>query len=218
MERVALEVVPGGAVASREPAERYVFTALPDAAVTARTAVALVELLELNRERAAAAAPLDPEALAAALTAGRKALRRARRPLPSDGRCERAERWLSDRLDGALAATDATLLAVHLDRCPRCVEHDRVLEQARSALRAGFAASRTVAPAPVETSPSPKLVAVPAPRPPALPATPPALRRDRRSTVSWLEAGSPEVRAVVAMVVVLLLMAAALAAGVAIST
>ena len=50
------------------------------------------------------------------------------------GWCERAERLISDRIDGALAERDAPRLEVHLRNCPRCVEHERRLVQATDAL------------------------------------------------------------------------------------
>ena len=58
-------------------------------------------------------------------------------PLPGSGWCERAERLISDRLDGALDTRDEARLDVHLRNCPRCVEHERRLVQATDALLGG---------------------------------------------------------------------------------
>ena len=60
--------------------------------------------------------------------------------LPGSGWCERAERLISDRIDGALPERDEPRLDVHLRNCPRCVEHERRLVQATDALVAGVVA------------------------------------------------------------------------------
>ena len=50
----------------------------------------------------------------------------------------RAERHISDRLDGVLDAAGAAVLDAHLANCPRCEEHERRLVQAQNALVAGL--------------------------------------------------------------------------------
>ena len=72
----------------------------------------------------------------------RKELRQTLSPLSGSGWCERAERLISDRLDGALGETDGRRLDVHLRNCARCVEHERRLVQATDALLAGIAPAR----------------------------------------------------------------------------
>ena len=74
------------------------------------------------------------------LATARKSLRRTRAELPSGGRCERAERALSDRLDGATSAMDERFLDAHLTRCARCRTHELELTAALEELRAELAA------------------------------------------------------------------------------
>jgi anti-sigma factor RsiW len=64
--------------------------------------------------------------------AERKAQRRTRVELASGGRCERAERVLSDQLDGLASPGEERFLAAHLQRCRRC--HTHVEELAIAAL------------------------------------------------------------------------------------
>jgi anti-sigma factor RsiW len=76
----------------------------------------------------------DEAELSDALARARKELRRSVATLGGSGWCERAERMISDRIDGALADGDTARLDVHLRNCPRCVEHERRLVQATDAL------------------------------------------------------------------------------------
>ena len=133
---------------------------------------------------------IDEEALAASLARARKELRRTLASLPGSGWCERGERLISDRIDGALAQRDEARLDVHLRNCPRCVEHERRLVHATDALVAGAAP----APAPsapalvpdVEPAAPPELAAI-EPKMSEAPEVLP-LRRPRRelaSAVSW---------------------------------
>jgi Putative zinc-finger len=122
------------------PAARHVAERLPRLAPLPRDALALVTLAGRSREEAAARLELEPEQLAIALARGRKELRRALYPLPGSGWCERAERLISDRLDGELDDVGAARLGVHLKNCPRCVDHERRLVQAIDALVEGVAA------------------------------------------------------------------------------
>ena len=87
-----------------------------------------------------------------ALARARKELRRSLWPLPGSGWCERAERLVSDRLDGPLDDVGAARLGVHLRNCPRCVDHERRLVQAIDGLVAGLAGE-----------PEPPVPAAPAP-------------------------------------------------------
>jgi hypothetical protein len=119
-----------------------------------RDALALVTLAGRSRDEAAARLELEPEAFAAVLARGRKELRRSLHPLPGSGWCERAERLISDRLDGVLDEVGSARLGVHLPNCPRCVEHERRLVQAIDALVAGVAG---------EPAPAPQAAPAPAP-------------------------------------------------------
>ena len=144
-------------------------------------ALALVDLAGRTRAEAAAEAGLAPADLATALAAGRTALRRALHPLPGSGWCARAERLLSDRIDGELDDRGGRVLDTHLDNCPRCVEHDRRLAQAQDGLITRFVAAHGLATAPepstghapelhvVEpvTEQVPETAAEPEPEPPA---------------------------------------------------
>jgi Putative zinc-finger len=119
---------------------------LPKLEPLPRDALALVTLAGRSREEAAARLELEPEAFAAMLARGRKELRRSLHPLSGSGWCERAERLISDRLDGALDELGSARLGVHLPNCPRCVEHERRLVQAIDALVAGVAGDPAPAP------------------------------------------------------------------------
>jgi hypothetical protein len=89
-----------------------------------------------GRPRSELAADIGVEAdeLGRMLAAVRKSLRRTVVALPGSGWCERAERLVSDRLDGELGDRGTALLDVHLRNCSRCVEHERRLVQAGDAL------------------------------------------------------------------------------------
>jgi hypothetical protein len=131
-----------------EPAEaaRLVAERLPKLDPLPRDALALVTLAGRSREEAAARLELEPDAFAAVLARGRKELRRSLHPLAGSGWCERAERLISDRLDGVLDELASARLGVHLPNCPRCVEHERRLVQAIDALVAGVAGEPAPAP------------------------------------------------------------------------
>lgn len=157
---------PSGPV---DPAQAFAFVSerLPGLDRPAAEALARVEIAGLERT--------DGDALAR----GRKALRRSLYPLPGSGWCERAERMISDRIDGELAEPGPRRLEVHLDNCSRCVEHERRLAQAtdelvRSFLEAHPQPSLTVAPESPQPEPEPEpaapvLAPVPAARPAAVP-------------------------------------------------
>jgi hypothetical protein len=147
---------PAAALADR--AERHVFALLGDLDAIDRRALALIELA--GADRAAAARELGTD-VAEPLARARKALRRAKAPLASGARCERAERLLSDRLDAPLDREPRKWLEIHLARCPRCEEHDRLLDEARTELRVTFdAAPPQLPPAPEP----PRLAEPPQPR------------------------------------------------------
>jgi hypothetical protein len=183
---------PPGPVAP-EDAAGYVAQALAALDDEARRALALVELAGRSRGAVAAELGLSPEAIAAALTRARKALRRSMFPLSASGWCERAERLISDRLDGELSDPGRRRLEVHLGNCDRCVEHERALGQAREALVARFVELHPAAePEPEsEPAPAPELRVVepaPPPPPPARPkqATPaPVAKRRDASNLAW---------------------------------
>ena len=115
-------------------AVELVGAALPSLGEPDRTALALVALTGLSRAQVAVRLGRDEAELSRLLAGARKELRRAVAALPGSGWCERAERLISDRMDGALAAADAARLDVHLRNCPRCVEHERRLVLATDAL------------------------------------------------------------------------------------
>jgi hypothetical protein len=113
--------------------------ALPGLADTDRTALALVALAGLPRRQVALRLGRDEADLSQSLARARKELRRTVAALGGSGWCERAERLISDRMDGALADGDGARLDVHLRNCPRCVEHERGLVRATDALVASAA-------------------------------------------------------------------------------
>ena len=149
--RAPLRPVPG------QPAEpvtdaaavTLVATALPSLAEPDRTALALVALAGMPRGHVALRLGRDEAELSDALARARKELRRTVASLGGSGWCERSERMISDRIDGALADGDVRRLDVHLRNCPRCVEHERRLVQATDAL----VASATGVPYAFPTSP-----------------------------------------------------------------
>src|SRR5436190_2365050 len=104
MEHSPLRPVPSRPPGPVDPEEatRHVASVLPELDPPAATALGLVALAGTPRQEAAEAADLSLEELGEALSRARKALRRSRFPLPGSGWCERAERLVSDRLDGAL--------------------------------------------------------------------------------------------------------------------
>ena len=155
MERGSLRPVPLRPPGPVDPAEaaRHVGLTLPDLDDEASRALALVEIAGRSRDDAIAELGLDVEGVAAALARARKALRRSIFPLAATGWCERAERLLSDRLDGVLEPPGAPRLDVHLRHCGRCVEHERRLAQAREALVHGYVEAH--APPPPEPEPEP---------------------------------------------------------------
>ena len=186
MERASLRPVPQRPSGPVEPAAAllHVEGTLPDLDEPARHALALVDLVGRTRPEVCAETGTSDGELAEALARARKALRRAAFPLPGSGWCERAERLLSDELDGALTDPGPRRLAAHLANCDRCVEHERRLWQARDQLVVSFDAARTPEPVPAPEiadepddepvelpDPELRLVEVPAPGVPA-PAEP----------------------------------------------
>ncbi len=136
MERIPLRPIPirpAGPVTPAQ-AEAAVAEALPALPEREARALALVAVAAVPRAQAAPELGIGEEELALALAAGRKALRAAAMPLPGSGWCERAERLVSDRIDGELPEARAPMLDVHLRNCPRCVEHERRLVHATDAL------------------------------------------------------------------------------------
>src|SRR4051794_950093 len=126
------------ATALRDRAERHVFATLAELPALERRVLALLELTGADRAAAARDTGLDEQGVRQAAARARKALRRARAPLAAGGRCEHAELLLSDRIDGLLEWRDGRWLDIHLDRCPRCREHEALLSEAREELREEF--------------------------------------------------------------------------------
>jgi hypothetical protein len=135
MARAPLRPVPGPAEpVSDAAAVALIGAAVPGLAEPDRTALALVALAGRPRGQVALRLGMNGPELAERLTHARKELRRTVAALGGSGWCERAERLISDRLDGELAAGDEKRLDIHLRNCPRCVEHERRLVQATDAL------------------------------------------------------------------------------------
>jgi hypothetical protein len=140
MEHAPLRPVPRRPSGPVDPQQAVaaVERTLPGLDGRTATALALVTLAGRNRAEATARLDMDEQELAAALAAGRKALRRTVAPLAASGWCERAELLISDRLDGAIDDPGTARLDVHLRNCERCVEHERRLVQATDALVEGL--------------------------------------------------------------------------------
>ena len=166
MERAALRPVPQRPSRPVDPAQAlaHVEATLPAVDDAARQVLSLVDLVGRTRPEVCAETGIAEPELADALARARKALRRAAFPLPGSGWCERAERLLSDELDGALEDPGPRRLAAHLANCERCVEHERRLWQARDQLVLSFEEAQ----APREM-PEPEIAAEPDPEPVELP-------------------------------------------------
>jgi Putative zinc-finger len=169
-QHAPLRPVPGrpSEPVSEPEAVARVAAALPALGERERVALALAGLAGTARPLVAARLGVDEAELAVVLAAARKELRRTMSPLPGSGWCERAERLISDRMDGALAPADVPRLDAHQRNCPRCVEHERRLVQATDALTTGAApapSAPVVADAPPAAEP-PTLVPSPAPSEP----------------------------------------------------
>jgi putative zinc finger protein len=167
--------------ARSDRAERHVFAALPDLDAVPRRGLALT-VAGVPRAGVASDLGLAGAELLEVLATARKSLRRTRTELPSGGRCERAERVLSDRLDGATSPMDERFFEAHLRRCARCRTHATELDAALETLRTELAAPpkpvgarlRVVPPLPqLPRAPEPVAhVDVPPPFAPAHPAPP----------------------------------------------
>jgi hypothetical protein len=153
MEHAPLRPVPARPAGPIDPARalREVAGRLPAISPLAGRALALVVLAEQPRAEVAASLGVSEPELGLLLAEARKELRQTLVPLGGSGWCERAERLISDRLDGELTEADAPRLDVHLRNCPRCVEHERRLVQATDALIGGLSAPA----APVPAAPAP---------------------------------------------------------------
>jgi hypothetical protein len=149
VEHAPLRPVPRRPTGPVDPdvAVRLVASRLPSLGALPRNALALVTLSGRSRDEAAARLDVSPDDLAESLARARKELRRSLYPLPGSGWCERAERLVSDRLDGELDEVGAARLDVHLRNCRRCVEHERRLVQAIDGLVSGHAGEPEPAPA-----------------------------------------------------------------------
>jgi hypothetical protein len=212
MERAPLRPVPGrpsGPVSDAE-AVALVAAALPSLGERERTALALAGVADTARPAVAQRLGIDEAELADSLARARKELRRTLAPLPGSGWCERAERQISDRIDGALTPRDEQRLDVHLRNCPRCVEHERRLVQATDALVAGVApAPLPPAIVPAEPAAKPELAAIEPATPTPLPA--PEAAHARRSSRELASAIGWNVLLVFAIVLALAALALALA-------
>ena len=131
-----LRPVPLRPVGPVDPAEAlsHVLGALPDLSEDAARALSLIEIAGRTRDKAVEEMQVSADVLAELLYSARKALRRSMFPLSASGWCERAERLLSDRIDGVLTPPGPARLDVHLRNCERCVDHERRLAQTREKL------------------------------------------------------------------------------------
>jgi Putative zinc-finger len=186
MERAPLRPVPARPAGPVAPAaaSRALGAALPELDDREAEALALVALAGRPRREVAGELGIAADELAQALASARKALRRSLLPLTASGWCERAERLISDRLDGELDDRGAARLDVHLRNCPRCVEHERRLVQATDAL---LASASGPAPPPPAATVSPVELAVVAAAEPEASAEPAPARsgRQRASAAAW---------------------------------
>jgi len=142
-------------------AVRQVAAFVPEAGERDALALALVALAGHGRAEVASRLGLDEAGLSNALARARKELRRTVMALPGSGWCVRAERSISDRLDGPLSDREEGRLATHLRNCPRCVEHERRLVQATDALVGGLPAAPRAAPALAAVPDPPKVELAP---------------------------------------------------------
>ncbi|HEX6713263.1 MAG TPA: zf-HC2 domain-containing protein [Thermoleophilaceae bacterium] len=136
MEQATLRPVPLRPVGPVDPSEAlaHVLDALPDLREDAARALSLIEIAGRTRDKAVEEMEISGDTLASLLYDARKALRRSVFPLSASGWCERAERLLSDQIDGVLTPPGPARLGVHLRNCERCVDHERKLSQAREKL------------------------------------------------------------------------------------
>jgi hypothetical protein len=136
VEQATLRPVPLRPVGPVDPAEAFahVTAALPGLEEGAARALSLIEIAGRTRDNAVEELGISADSLAEMLYSARKALRRSVFPLSASGWCERAERLLSDRIDGVLRPPGPARLDVHLRNCERCVDHERKLSQAREKL------------------------------------------------------------------------------------
>ena len=203
MESAPLHPVPSrppGAIAPAE-AVRFATRELPGLDGPAAEALALIALAGRSREEVGGGTGLSGDELADALARARKALRRRLHPLPGSGWCERAERLISDRIDGALEAPGPARLKAHLVNCSRCVEHGRRLAQAQDALVTGFLDAHAAGDPGYDVPPDAPAVAGPArlsvlhvvPTPAPAPRPPPARALPVQAPPAELEAPAAEV-------------------------
>jgi hypothetical protein len=136
VEQATLRPVPLRPVGPVDPSEAlaHVLDALPDLSEDAARALSLIEIAGRTRDKALEEMQISADVLAELLYHARKTLRRSVFPLSASGWCERAERLLSDRIDGVLIPPGPARLDVHLRNCERCVDHERKLWQAREHL------------------------------------------------------------------------------------
>jgi hypothetical protein len=162
MEHAPLRPVPARPAGPVDPAAalREVGGWLPTLSPLAARALALVVLCERPRAWVADSLGVSEGELGELLAEARKELRQSIVVLGGSGWCERAERLISDRLDGGLADRDVRRLDVHLRNCTRCVEHERRLVQATDALVGGLGGP---ARSPTPAGEAPPLTEAPAP-------------------------------------------------------
>jgi hypothetical protein len=166
MEGMPLRPVPARIPDSVNPvhALAQVEATLPGLGPVAQRALALVDLGAGPRGQAASELGVAEPELSRLLASARKALRRTLAPLPSGGWCERAERLISDRLDGALSPAGQARLDAHMSGCERCATHERKLILAHDLLVESYLAAHSPPrprAVPLEAVPAPELRVVP---------------------------------------------------------
>ena len=176
---------PAGPV-GRPQALAVVEARLPDLAPPGRRALALVALVGVSREQTARELGVSAAELSELLASARKALRRTLEPLPAGGWCERAERLISDRLDGQLSPQAVRRVDAHLPACERCQTHQRRLVQVHDELVAALDSVQPVVPA-LRLVEGPKAL-MPGP----VPAAEPAVAEPAAAEPAVAEPAAPE--------------------------
>jgi hypothetical protein len=192
-------------------AERHLFAELPELDAIPRRGLALT-LAGVPRAGIASELGLSGAALSAVLAVSRKAVRRTRVELASGGRCERAERALSDRLDAAASEMDKRFLDAHLARCSRCRIHGAELTAALKELQAGLAEDAE----PVQEPPKARLrVVPPAPQLPRAPQPPSPREHPPTRIAAPAPARHQRIRAALPVAVAVLIAVGLVAAAIA---
>src|SRR5690349_18664345 len=114
VEHATLRPVPLRPAGPVDPAQAlaHVLGALPELSEDAARALALIEIAGRTRDTAVEEMEISLDVLGQLLYEARKELRRSIFPLSASGWCERAERLMSDRIDGVLTPPGPARLGV----------------------------------------------------------------------------------------------------------